>query len=111
MNIAPIDLNSIEVKAEIPDLGEDINSLKWKEVQLDVKKQNVISACHAIGGASAAIITQTAVPLEKQDLPRIGAAVQTITSNLPELSKDIKMISDAIEEKTKRWLELSEIMS
>ena len=32
----------LEVKAEIPDLGDDTSSLKWKQVQLDVKKQNVV---------------------------------------------------------------------
>lgn len=83
----------LEVKAEIPDLGEDTSSLKWKQVQLDVKKQNVVSQLHAISGASAAIITQTAAPLKEQDLPQIGAAVATITSNLPELSKDLKILA------------------
>ena len=81
------------MKAEIPDLGEDINSLKWVQVQLDYKKQNVISQLHAISGASAAIITQTSVPLQDQNIPQIGAAIATITSNLPDLSKDVKMIA------------------
>jgi talin len=31
--------------------------------------------------------------LHQQDIPQIGAAVTTITSNLPELSKDIKIIA------------------
>ena len=83
----------LEIPAEIPDLGEDNSSLKWKQVQLDVKKQNVVSQLHAISGASAAIITQTAQPLHEQDIPQIGAAVQTITSNLPDLSKDLKIIA------------------
>jgi len=83
----------LQVATEIPDLGDDSQSLKWKQVQLDVKKQNVISQLHAISDASAAIITQTAVPLEQQDIPQIGAAVVKITSFLPDLSKDIKVLA------------------
>jgi len=89
----------LEIPAEIPDLGEDTSSLKWKQVQLDVKKQNVVSQLHAISGASAALITQTAKPLVERDIPQIGAAVQTITSNLPELSKDLKIIGALMNDK------------
>lgn len=83
----------LEVPAEIPDLGEDTSSLKWKQVQLDVKKQNVISQLHAIGGATAALLTHTAAPLKQQDIPQIGAAVATITSNLPDFSRDVKVFA------------------
>src|SRR5699024_9890423 len=47
----------------------------------------------ALNAATAQVLTLTSVPEEEVDHPALGAAINTITTNLPEMSKDVKVIA------------------
>lgn len=68
-------------------------SLKWKESTLDTNKQNVSSQIAAMNAATAQVVTLTAGPPEEVDHTAVGAAITTITSNLPEMTRGVRMIA------------------
>lgn len=45
----------LEVKAQMPELGMDAASKKWKQVTLDTRKQNVGSQIAAMSAATAKV--------------------------------------------------------
>lgn len=49
----------LRTKAQIPELGSDPASLKWKETTLDANKQNVSSQIAAMNAATAQVVTLT----------------------------------------------------
>ncbi len=91
-------LRELETKAKIPEYGPDLG---WKQNQLDVKKETVSSQMAALNAATAQVITLTSVPEEELDHPALGAAIHTITSNLPEMSRDVKVIAALMEDDDK----------
>ncbi|XP_046684218.1 talin-1 isoform X2 [Homalodisca vitripennis] len=80
-------------KAEIPELGSDPASLKWKETTLDTNKQNVSSQLAAMNAATAQVVTLTSGSVDEVDHTAVGAAITTITSNLPEMSRGVRMLA------------------
>ena len=78
----------LDKKAEVPLLEADV----------DAKKQKVASDLAAMNAAAAQIITLSSVPEEEMDTPALEAAVSTITSHLPEMSKDVKIIASLMED-------------
>lgn len=101
-------------------------SLKWKQNQLDTNKQNVSSQIAAMNAATASVITLTSGKLSESEFPlflfqivscifkknflsgcsgppedvdhqAVGAAISTISSNLPEMAKGVKLISALME--------------
>lgn len=46
-------------KADLPVLGDDLASKKWKETELDVNKQKVQDQLAAIGAATAEVVQKT----------------------------------------------------
>ncbi|XP_066270433.1 talin-1-like isoform X15 [Branchiostoma lanceolatum] len=104
-------------RAELPPLGSDPASLKWKQNTLDVSKQNVTSQLAAMSAATASVVTLTSdlkhqkivdrfrgTPNnvkgepEQTDFTAVGSAVTTISSNLTEMSKGIKMVAALLED-------------
>ncbi|XP_078579975.1 uncharacterized protein LOC144864098 isoform X5 [Branchiostoma floridae x Branchiostoma japonicum] len=110
-------------RAELPPLGSDPASLKWKQNTLDVSKQNVTSQLAAMSAATASVVTLTSDDWKKLDLKHqkivdrfrgtpnnvkgepeqtdytaVGSAVTTISSNLTEMSKGIKMVAALLED-------------
>ncbi|XP_042904301.1 talin-2 isoform X1 [Parasteatoda tepidariorum] len=85
--------NNLNVRIKLQELGTDPASIQWKQNQMDVKKQNVSSQLAAMNAATAQVITLTSGPAEDVDHPAVGAAVTTITTNLSEMSNDVKMIA------------------
>nr|CAH7755545.1 unnamed protein product [Callosobruchus chinensis] len=83
----------LEGKAIIPELGTDMSARKWKQVTLDTRKQNVGSQIAAMNAATAQVVTLTSGPQDEVDHTAVGAAITTIGSNLPEMTKDVKMIA------------------
>lgn len=77
---------------QIPALGSDPASLKWKQNTLDISRQNVASRLAALSASCASIVTLTSGEPEETNYTAAGAAVNTISSNLQDLSKGIKMI-------------------
>jgi len=85
-------------KAEIPELGSDPASLKWKETTLDTNKQNVSSQLAAMNAATAQVVTLTSGSVDEVDHTAVGAAITTITSNLPEMSRGVRMLAALMED-------------
>ncbi|XP_017774741.1 PREDICTED: talin-2 isoform X2 [Nicrophorus vespilloides] len=83
----------LESKAQFPELGSDNYSKKWKQVTLDTKKQNVGSQIAAMNAATAQVVTLTSGNSEEIDHNAVGAAINTIGTNLPEITKDVRMIA------------------
>nr|XP_022902800.1 talin-2 isoform X2 [Onthophagus taurus] len=88
----------LEAKAQIPELGSDPHAKKWKQVTLDTRKQNVGSQIAAMNAATAQVVTLTSGPAEEVDHTAVGAAITTIGSNLPEMTKDVKMIASLMDD-------------
>ncbi|KAL3286614.1 hypothetical protein HHI36_001113 [Cryptolaemus montrouzieri] len=89
----------LETRAQIPELGTDASSMKWKQVTLDTRKQNVGSSIAAMNAATAQVVTLTSGPQDEVDHTAVGAAITTIGSNLPEVTKDVKLIAALMEDK------------
>ncbi|KAJ8935035.1 hypothetical protein NQ314_013060 [Rhamnusium bicolor] len=83
----------LEGMTHIPELGTDPAAKKWKQVTLDTRKQNVGSQIAAMNAATAQVVTLTSGPQDEVDHSAVGAAITTIGSNLPEMTKDVKMIA------------------
>ncbi|XP_049847483.1 talin-1 isoform X1 [Schistocerca gregaria] len=90
----------LQTKAEVPPLGSDPASLKWKESTLDTNKQSVSSQIAAMNAATAQVVTLTSGPAEDVDHTAVGAAITTITSNLPEMTRGVRMIAALMEDDT-----------
>ncbi|CAG2163728.1 unnamed protein product [Oppiella nova] len=91
-------LKELETKAKIPEYGPDFG---WKQNQLDVKKETVSSQMAALNAATAQVITLTSVPEDELDHPALGAAIHTISTNLPEMSRDVKVIAALMDDDDK----------
>jgi talin len=83
----------LEGRAHIPEVGSDPAAKKWKQVTLDTRKQNVGSQIAAMNAATVQVVTLTSGPQDEVDHNAVGAAITTIGSNLPEMTKDVKMIA------------------
>jgi len=88
----------LDTKLEVPDLGSDPASVKWKQTQLDTNKQNVSSQIAAMNAATASVVTLTSGPAEDVDHQAVGAAISTISSNLPDMAKGVKLIAALMED-------------
>ncbi|EEB19421.1 Talin-2, putative [Pediculus humanus corporis] len=84
-------------KVPIPPLGTDPASVKWKEDTLDTNKQNVSSQIAAMNAATAQVVTLTSGN-EDVDHTAVGAAITTIASNLPEMTRGVRMIAALMED-------------
>ncbi|XP_037872864.1 talin-1 isoform X9 [Bombyx mori] len=80
-------------RTTLPELGGDASSVKWKQSTLDTNKQAVSSQIAAMNAATAQVVTLTAGPTEEVDHTAVGAAITTITSNLPEVTRGVRMIA------------------
>ncbi|CAG4965792.1 unnamed protein product [Colias eurytheme] len=80
-------------RASLPALGSDAGSVRWKTTTLDTSKQVVTSHIAAMNAATAQVVTLTAGPTEEVDHTAVGAAITTITTNLPEMTKGVQMIA------------------
>ncbi|KAK4884901.1 hypothetical protein RN001_001172 [Aquatica leii] len=83
----------LAARTQVPELGTDPSAKKWKQVTLDTRKQNVGSQIAAMNAATAQVVTLTSGPQDEVDHTAVGAAINTIGSNLPEMTKDVKMIA------------------
>ncbi|XP_013176177.1 PREDICTED: talin-1 isoform X7 [Papilio xuthus] len=80
-------------RASLPALGHDAASVKWKQVTMDTSKQVVTSQIAAMNAATAQVVTLTSGPTEEVDHTAVGAAITTITTNLPEMTKGVQTIA------------------
>jgi len=58
----------------------------------------VSSQIAAMNAATAQVVTLTSGPSEEVDHNAVGAAISTITSNLPEMTRGVRMIAALIDD-------------
>ncbi|XP_071498741.1 talin-1-like [Diadema antillarum] len=85
--------NDLGTRAEIPPLGSDQASMQWRQNAMDVNKQNIQSQLSAMAAATAGIISETSGSPEDTDYTAVGSHVTTISSNLTEMTKGVKMLA------------------
>ncbi|XP_064644929.1 talin-1-like isoform X17 [Lineus longissimus] len=85
--------NDLNTKADLPPLGNDAAAKKWKENTLDVSRQNINSQLSAMNAGTAQLVTLTAGGPDDTDFTAVGSAVQNITTNITEMSRDIRMLA------------------
>lgn len=73
-----------------------------KPTTIDLKKKALKAQLSAASAATAHLITLTAVPDEEMDHPAISQAVQTVTFNLPDIAKDVKVVAHLMEDEEKK---------
>ena len=84
--------NMLNEKAKLPPLGNDPASHRWIESQRNTSKQSVQSQVSAMNAATAQMVTLTGYG-DDTDHTSVGAAVNTISNNLPEMAKGIQMLA------------------
>ncbi|CAL1678131.1 unnamed protein product [Lasius platythorax] len=97
IHIAEMELST---KAQLPELGTDPASLRWIEQTIDTHKQNVGSQIAAMNAATAQVVTLTSGPADDVDHTAVGAAITTIATNLPEMTKGVRMIAALMDDDT-----------
>uniref|UniRef100_A0A0N5BME0 FERM domain-containing protein n=1 Tax=Strongyloides papillosus TaxID=174720 RepID=A0A0N5BME0_STREA len=70
---------------------DDPSSRKWIETQREVQKEGVSERISAMGAATAEVVQLTAVVDETDH--RVGSAVATIGSNLPEMGRNVRELA------------------
>lgn len=88
--------NDLDTKAELPTLGSDPASRKWVQNQRDMSRANIGAQMSAMNAATAGIVTGTGQ--DEPDYNAVGAAVSTISANLPEFSKDARLLAALYED-------------
>ena len=84
-------------KAKLPPLGNDPASVKWKETQWNTNQQAVHSQVSAMNAATAQMVTLTGQ--DSTDHNAVGAAVNTISTNLPDMAREVKMLAALMDDK------------
>lgn len=79
-------------RVTLPVLGNDPASLGWKQTQKITNKQSVHSQVSAMNAATAQMVTLTGQG-DDTDHNAVGAAVNTISTNLPEMAKGVQMLA------------------
>ena len=85
-------------KAKLPPLGQDPASVKWKETQWNTNQQAVHSQVSAMNAATAQMVTLTGQ--DSTDHNAVGAAVNTISTNLPDMAREVKMLAALMDDKS-----------
>lgn len=70
-------------------------SRKWAEDQRDMSRQNLQAEIAAMNVATAQVVTETG--LDEPNYPAVASAAATISANLPQFSKDARLLA-ALEE-------------
>ncbi|CAI2321160.1 unnamed protein product [Caenorhabditis sp. 36 PRJEB53466] len=86
VNEAEVELEA-EPQIDIPKFNDDLSANRWIDEQLAVNKENVNERLAAMGAATAQVVQWTAV--EEYD-DRVGTAIATIGSNLPDVSRNVR---------------------
>ena len=74
------------------------NFLRWKETQWNTNQQAVQSQVSAMNAATAQMVTLTGQG-DGTDHNAVGAAVNTISTNLPDMAREVKMLAALMDDK------------
>lgn len=84
----------LTTKAQLPEeLGDDPSSMKWIAQTMVTHKQNVGTQIAEMNAATAQVVTLTSGTIEEVDHTAIGDAISTIATNLPEMTRGVRMLA------------------
>ncbi|XP_057190144.1 talin-2a [Triplophysa rosa] len=92
---AQTDLEDVE---ELPPLGDDMASKMWIQNKMDESKHDIHSQVDAITAGTASVVNLTAGDPTDTDYTAVGCAITTISSNLTEMSKGVKLLAALMED-------------
>uniref|UniRef100_A0A9J8D8Z2 Talin 2a n=1 Tax=Cyprinus carpio carpio TaxID=630221 RepID=A0A9J8D8Z2_CYPCA len=92
---AQSDLKEVE---ELPPLGNDMASKMWIQNKMDESKHDIHSQVDAITAGTASVVNLTAGDPTDTDYTAVGCAITTISSNLTEMSKGVKLLAALMED-------------
>uniref|UniRef100_A0A8C7WHV7 Talin 2a n=1 Tax=Oncorhynchus mykiss TaxID=8022 RepID=A0A8C7WHV7_ONCMY len=84
----------------LPPLGQDMASKVWIQNKVDESKHEIHSQVDAITAGTASVVNLTAGDPTDTDYTAVGCAITTISSNLTEMSKGVKLLAALIEDDT-----------
>uniref|UniRef100_A0A8C6KCN5 Talin 1 n=1 Tax=Nothobranchius furzeri TaxID=105023 RepID=A0A8C6KCN5_NOTFU len=82
----------------LPPLGTDAASQAWRKNKMDESKHEIHSQVDAITAGTASMVNLTAGDPAETDYTAVGCAVTTISSNLTEMSKGVKLLAALMED-------------
>ncbi|XP_007956406.1 talin-2 [Orycteropus afer afer] len=77
----------------MPPLGQDMASRVWVQNKVDESKHEIHSQVDAITAGTASVVNLTAGDPADTDYTAVGCAITTISSNLTEMSKGVKLLA------------------
>ncbi|KAJ7412997.1 hypothetical protein WISP_93590 [Willisornis vidua] len=87
---AQADLSQVD---NLPPLGQDMASRVWVQNKVDESKHEIHSQVDAITAGTASVVNLTAGDPVDTDYTAVGCAITTISSNLTEMSKGVKLLA------------------
>ncbi|XP_032887603.1 talin-1 isoform X2 [Amblyraja radiata] len=90
----------------LPPLGHDAASKAWRKNKMDESKHEIHSQVDAITAGTASVVNLTAGDPLDTDYSAVGCAVTTISSNLTEMSKGVKLLAALMEDEGTNGQEL-----
>uniref|UniRef100_A0A4W6DCG0 Talin 2 n=1 Tax=Lates calcarifer TaxID=8187 RepID=A0A4W6DCG0_LATCA len=87
---AQADLGHVD---NLPPLGHDLASRVWVQNKVDESKHEIHSQVDAITAGTASVVNLTAGEPTETDYTAVGCAITTISSNLTEMSKGVKLLA------------------
>ena len=88
----------LETKEDLIEIGNDLASKKWKQTTLDTSKQMVSSQLAVMNAATAKVVNLTSPECAERCRRDVGNAIITISSNFPEMTKEVKTIAALMED-------------
>uniref|UniRef100_A0A8C0B748 FERM domain-containing protein n=1 Tax=Buteo japonicus TaxID=224669 RepID=A0A8C0B748_9AVES len=82
----------------LPPLGQDAASKAWRKNKMDESKHEIHSQVDAITAGTALVVNLTAGDPADTDYTAMGCAIATVSSNLMEMSKGVKMLAALMED-------------
>uniref|UniRef100_A0A3Q2Y8S6 Talin 2a n=1 Tax=Hippocampus comes TaxID=109280 RepID=A0A3Q2Y8S6_HIPCM len=92
---AQIDLGEVD---DLLPLGQDMASKVWIQNKMDESKHEIHSQVDAITAGTASVVNLTAGDPTDTDYTAVGCAITTISSNLTEMSKGVKLLAALMED-------------
>ncbi|XP_053145754.1 talin-1 isoform X2 [Hemicordylus capensis] len=90
--------SNLEDFETLPPLGQDAASKAWRKNKMDESKHEIHSQVDAITAGTASVVNLTAGDPAETDYTAVGCAVTTISSNLTEMSKGVKLLAALMED-------------
>ncbi|XP_076880001.1 talin-2-like isoform X4 [Brachyhypopomus gauderio] len=88
----------LEETEDLHSLGDDRTSKVWIQNKVDESKHEIHSHVGAITAGTASVVNLTAGEPSDTDYTAVGCAITTISSNLTEMSRGVKLLAGLMED-------------